>query len=290
MISKPRIDVIMSVYNGEKHLREAIESILNQTYTNFKLIIIDDSSNDGSLGIINSFADERIEVIRNKNRKGLTRNLNKALEMAEGKYVARQDADDVSLPSRFESQVAFLEKHPEVDVLGTASFLIDEKGNEIKKTITHPTPSRQIFLERNEVFHGSAMIKREALEATGGYNELFKYSQDYELWLRLAKENNVRNLQTPLYAFRIHKSSISLKKTREQFLFAIFARKIAKKELVLDGKLKKAIAKGGIGTIFPLLTFKEKLQVYRTSIKRQISGRLMQTKTGRALLDFYHRL
>jgi len=282
MISKPRIDVIMSVYNGEKYLREAIESILNQTYTNFKFIIVDDGSNDSSLDIINSFADERIEVIINKKREGLTRSLNKALEAAESKYVARQDADDVSLPSRFESQ------HLEVDVLGTGIYLIDEEGNEIGERTTHPSPSRQIFLERNEVFHGSAIIKRDALEAAGGYNELFKYSQDYELWLRLAKEHNVRNLQTPLYAFRIHKSSVSLKKTREQLLFEIFARKTAKNELVLDGELKKAIARDGIDSFFSSLTSKEKLRVYRTCIKRSISGRLMQTKTGRALLEFYH--
>jgi len=288
MISKPRIDVIMSVYNGEKYLREAIESILNQTYTNFKFIIVDDGSNDSSLDIINSFADERIEVIINKKREGLTRSLNKALEAAESKYVARQDADDVSLPSRFESQVDFLEKHLEVDVLGTGIYLIDEEGNEIGERTTHPSPSRQIFLERNEVFHGSAIIKRDALEAAGGYNELFKYSQDYELWLRLAKEHNVRNLQTPLYAFRIHKSSVSLKKTREQLLFEIFARKTAKNELVLDGELKKAIARDGIDSFFSSLTSKEKLRVYRTCIKRSISGRLMQTKTGRALLEFYH--
>lgn len=285
---KPRIDVIMSVYNGENFLKEAIESILKQTYTNFKFIIVDDGSNDSSFDIINSFPDERIEVIRNKRTEGLTRSLNKALRAGEGKYVARQDADDVSLPSRFASQVDFLEKHPEVDVLGTGIYLIDEEGNIVGERTTHPSPSREVFLERSEVFHGSVMIKRDALEAVGGYNELFKYSQDYELWLRLAKEHNVRNLQTPLYAFRIHESSVSLRKTREQFLFEIVARKTAKNELVLDEELKEAIARGGIGCFFSSLTFKEKLRVYRISIKRRISGRLMQTKTGRALLEFYH--
>jgi len=288
MVSKPRIDVIMSVYNGEKYLREAIESILKQTYTNFKFIIVDDGSNDSSFDIIDSFADERIEVIRNERSEGLTKRLNKALRVAQGKYVARQDADDVSLPSRFESQVDFLEKHPEVDVLGTGIYLIDDEGNRIGERTTHPSPSRQIFLERNEVFHGSAMIRRDALEAVGGYNELFKYSQDYDLWLRLAKERNIRNLQTPLYAFRMHRSSISIKKTREQLLFEMVARKTAKNELIINDELKKTIARDGINVYFSSLTSKEKFRVYRISIKRRVSSRLMQTKSGRALLEFYH--
>jgi glycosyltransferase involved in cell wall biosynthesis len=287
-MANPRIDVIMSVYNGEKYLREAIESVLEQTYTNFKFIIVDDGSDDSSFDIINSFADERIEVCKNERTEGLTKSLNKALKVAEGKYIARQDADDTSLPSRLECQVDFLEEHTEVDVLGTGIILIDEEGNRIGERTAQPSPSRQIFLERNELFHGSAVIRRDALDAVGRYNELFKYSQDYELWLKLAKEHNVRNLQIPLYASRIHRSSVSLKKTREQFLFEVAARKIAKNELVLDGKLKKEIASDGIESIFSLLTSKEKLRVYRISIKRGVSGRLMQTRTGRALLKFYH--
>lgn len=287
-MANPRIDVIMSVYNGENYLRKAIESVLEQTYKNVKFIIVDDCSDDGSTDIINSFSDERITVIRNKKTKGLTKSINKALKVAGGKYVARQDADDASLPRRFESQIDFLEKHPEVDVLGTSIILIDEKGNMIGERIPNLNPSRRSFFEGNELFHGSVVIRRDVLEAGGGYNELFKYSQDYELWLRLAKEHNIRNLQIPLYAFRIHKSSISLKKTREQLLFEIAARKIAKNELILDQELRNKIACDGIDSIRSLLTTKEKLQVYKISVKRGISGRLMQTKTGRIILRLYH--
>ncbi|PVX25775.1 MAG: glycosyl transferase, partial [Candidatus Bathyarchaeum sp.] len=234
MVSNPRIDVIMSVYNGETYLREAIESILNQTYTNFRFIIVDDCSNDGSFDIINSFTDERIVVIKNKKRSGLTRNLNKALRASDAEYVARQDADDASLSNRFKTQIDFFEKHPEVDLLGTGVYLINEKGDLIGERFAHPKPSKQIFLKANELFHGSAMIRREAIEAVGGYNEVFKYSQDYELWLRLAKKDNARNIQKPLYALRRHKSSVSLNKTKEQLLFELAARKIAKNELILD--------------------------------------------------------
>ena len=287
-MAKPRIDVIMSVYNGKRFLRQAIESVLNQSYPNFKFIIVDDGSKDNSVDIINSFHDERIELIRNEKTLGLTKSLNKALRIADGKYVARQDADDVSLPDRFESQVNFLEKHPEVDVLGTSIYLIDDKGTNIGKRTPYPTPSKQIFLDRNEVFHGSAMIRRDALQGVGGYGELFRYSQDYDLWLRIATQNNIRNLKTPLYSFRMHNSSVSLKKTKEQHLYSLFAIKTAKNKVVRNKKIHDEIKSCGITCIMSSMSLKEKLGVYFVSFKRGISSRLIQSKAGRALLRFYH--
>ncbi len=153
-MANPRIDVIMSVYNGEKYLREAIESVLGQTYTNVKFIIVDDGSDDSSFDIINSFADERIKVIRNERTEGLTKSLNKALKAAEGKYVARQDADDTSLPSRFENQVDFLEKQPEVDVLGTGIILIDEKETGLEKELRIQALLDRFSLKETNCFMG----------------------------------------------------------------------------------------------------------------------------------------
>ena len=137
MTSEPKINVIMSVYNGEKYLKQAIESILKQTYTNFRFIIVDDGSNDSSFDIIKSFTDERIVIIRNDRTQGLTRSLNKALRTANGEYIARQDADDISLSNRLKSQIDFLEKHPEVELLGTGVYLINEKGEEYKNGKTY---------------------------------------------------------------------------------------------------------------------------------------------------------
>jgi len=110
MHNKPKISVIMSVYNGEKYLGEAIDSVLGQTFTDFDFIIVNDGSTDGSPGIIQSYRDERIRVINNEKNIGLTKSLNKAIKESGGEYIARQDADDISLPERFEEQVWFLEE------------------------------------------------------------------------------------------------------------------------------------------------------------------------------------
>ncbi len=140
MSENPKVSVIMSVYNGDKYLREAIESILNQTFTDFEFIIVNDGSTDNSLEIIESYDDERIKTINNKKNIGLTKSLNKALKFAKGKYIARQDADDVSLPNRFEKQVEYLDSHPEVALVGTSVYLIDENGKIIGKRIAFAKP------------------------------------------------------------------------------------------------------------------------------------------------------
>jgi glycosyltransferase involved in cell wall biosynthesis len=128
MPKNPKLSVIMSVHNGEKYLREAIESILNQTFTDFKFIIINDGSTDNSLAIIRSYDDKRIRILNNGTNIGLTKSLNKALKQAKGKYIARQDADDVSLPDRFEAQLKYFVQYPEVALLGTSTYIINQEG------------------------------------------------------------------------------------------------------------------------------------------------------------------
>jgi len=222
----PKISVVMSVYNGEKHLRESIESILNQTFTDFEFIIVNDGSTDNSLEIITSYDDERIKIINNEENIGLTKSLNKAIKQARGVYIARQDADDISLSNRLELQFKFLEKHPEVALLGTGIYVIDENGDEIEKRIMHPNPKRSL-LKGNRFIHGSVMFRKSVIDELGAYNETLRYSQDYELWLRLSKEYDVRNLTVPLYKLRMHKSSILSRKVEEQQMYAVLARKLA---------------------------------------------------------------
>ena len=222
----PKISVVMSVYNGEKHLRESIESILNQTFTDFEFIIVNDGSTDNSLEIIKSYDDERIKIINNEENIGLTKSLNKAIKQARGVYIARQDADDISLSNRLELQFKFLEKHPEVALLGTGIYVIDENGDEIEKRIMHPNPKRSL-LKGNRFIHGSVMFRKSVIDELGAYNETLRYSQDYELWLRLSKEYDVRNLTVPLYKLRMHKSSILSRKVEEQQMYAVLARKLA---------------------------------------------------------------
>lgn len=202
------ISVLMPVYNGEEFLCEAIESILSQSYQSFEFIIIDDGSTDGSLEIINSYAkaDQRILVMENKRNIGLARSLNKGLEIAQGSYIARQDADDRSAEHRFKAQLAHALSHPEIDLIGSDSFVIDINGEVVchNQAFSKITDRWKALLERKAIFpHGSAFIKRDKLLEVGGYDERFYYSQDGELWLRLLDAGaKVHTISLPLYYYR----------------------------------------------------------------------------------------
>ena len=229
----PKINVIMSVYNGKPHLKEAIDSIFNQTFSDFEFIIINDCSTDASLEIIKSYDDGRIKIISNEVNIGLTKSLNKALKEASGKYIARQDADDISLPNRLELQLKYLENHPQVALLGTGIYVVDARGKEIEKRIMQPNP-RASLQKGNRIVHGSVMFRKSAIDKIGGYNEALKYAQDYELWLRMAKRHGVRNLPLPLYKLRMHGGSILSQKAEEQQMCAVLAQKLAMGEIRED--------------------------------------------------------
>ena len=226
----PKISVVMSVYNGEQHIRESIESILNQTFTDFEFIIVNDGSTDNSPEIIKSYDDARTRIINNEKNIGLTKSLNKAIKQTRGEYIARQDADDISLPNRLELQLEFLEKHLDVALLGTGIYVINENGDEIEKRIMHPNPKKSL-LKGNRFIHGSVMFRKSVIDELGAYNETLKYSQDYELWLRMSKKYKMRNLTSPLYKLRMHRGSILSKNIEEQQMYAVLARKLAMNEV-----------------------------------------------------------
>lgn len=203
------ISVILPVYNGEKYLKEAIESILNQTYTNFEFIIIDDGSKDSSLEIIREYEkeDERIVVVSREN-KGLIATLNEGMERAKGKYIARMDQDDISLPERFERQIKVM-KNNNIMVCGTYTKVIDEDGKYIKDEIV-PTQDDEIvkkLLEcTNPLFHPTVMFKKFD---NIFYNELAHNCEDYELWLKYTEIGKIENLPEYLLKYRIELSSIT---------------------------------------------------------------------------------
>lgn len=261
MLDNPRISVIMSVYNGEKYLREAIESILSQTFTNFEFIIVNDASVDSSLEIIRSYQDERIRTINNEKNIGLTKSLNKAIREARGEYIARQDADDISLPNRFEEQIKYFDKHPEVALLGTSADKIDEQGKVLLKVIVTTKPGRSLF-KGNQFNHGSTMFKRGAVDRLRGYNELFKYCQDYELWLRIANCYEVRNLKQVLYKLRFHDEAIRFKHGDESALFHLLALRSARNNL--DQKVLGIINNHGIKGLYHHLSKNEKVFFHKS--------------------------
>ena len=221
----------MSVFNQEKYLEESIKSILSQTFRDFEFIVVNDACSDRSYEILKYWADKdsRIKIIANEENIGLTKSLNKAIKEARGEYVARQDADDISLPERLEKQVSFLDKHPEIKILGTFGYIIDENGKVLggyRTSVSYANIKRDL-IKKNPFMHTSVMIKKEIINKVGDYNEKFNVSQDYELWFRILRVAIGENLPLFLVKKRWHNDMISIKKDKEQIKNTIFFRKQA---------------------------------------------------------------
>lgn len=210
MVNKPSISVIMSVYNAAEYLNLAIESILNQTFTDFEFIIIDDGSTDESKKIIESYKDKRIRLISRPN-KGLTKSLNEGLRIAKGMYIARQDADDISKVDRFEKQVNFLNHNPDIGMVGSNYTVIDETGSELTTTnvFTHQDDLKLCLVNCNQFGHGSIMMRSDLNELKKGYDQSVGYVEDYDLWIRISRETGVANIEEPLYLWRKSSESIT---------------------------------------------------------------------------------
>ncbi|MBD2526706.1 glycosyltransferase [Nostoc sp. FACHB-133] len=208
----PKVTVLMPVYNGEIYLREAIDSILSQTFQDFEFLIINDGSTDSTREIVCSYEDPRIRLIDNDYNLGLTQSLNKGLKLAEGEFIARQDADDISEPERLVKQVDFLETHPEVALVGTWYKQIDTQGNLICECQL-PYDCTQIrwgLLFYSPFIHSAVMLQKSAvLEQIGFYNEVAIHAEDYELWCRIALRLKIANLSDYLIKWRVHPSSVT---------------------------------------------------------------------------------
>ena len=207
--SQPLVSVIIPVYNAEKYVEQAVRSIMNQTYQNLEILITDDWSTDGSFEILKKLSEEdsRIKLFRNTENQKIVRTLNALVERASGKYIARMDADDISLAKRIEKQVAFLEANPDIALCGTNAFCIDVNSKIISK-VRFPIRSEdcKYFLKYSTCFfHPSIFINAQILKENP-YSEFFLYAEDYELWVRLLCENNLEgtNLQEPLLYYRTY--------------------------------------------------------------------------------------
>ena len=223
-----KVSVIMSVYNGERHLRESVDSILNQTFKDFEFIIINDGSSDKTMDILKAYGDKRIILITQDNM-GLTKSLNNGIAIAKGRYIARQDADDKSEIDRLEKQVNYMESNLSVGLLGTMFKIIDENGM-FRRTSYLPVDNEIIkerLVEINQFCHGSVMIRKVALEKVGTYRDYFKYAQDYDLWLRISESFHVSNLPEPLYCYRELMHAISSNHIIKQSKYAGVAAKMA---------------------------------------------------------------
>ena len=210
-MSRPLITVLLAVHNGAPWLREAIDSILAQSWREFEFLIIDDASTDATPDILRSYHDPRIRVIRNASNLGLTASLNAGLRLATGDLVARQDADDISHPHRLAKQAAFLSAHPQIAAVGSQAWIIDEHGRSLGKK-DYPLGHRAIWwshLWDNAIAHSAVMFRRKAVQEAGGYDETFRASQDYELWSRLGDRHLLANLPERLLKLRVVSTSIT---------------------------------------------------------------------------------
>lgn len=208
MSDNPLVSVIMPVFNGETFLKESIQSILNQTYKNFEFIIINDGSTDTSASILSHFTnkDNRIKIYTFLDNAGVVRCLNKGIELSQGKYIARMDADDISLPNRLKKQVLFLEQNPKYYLIGSQTEMINQKGKQLG--VFTQLYSSYEELKISSLFyspfsHPTIMIKKEFLNSTSYHSDFHKI-EDYDLWIRLLENNFASNLNETLLLYRIH--------------------------------------------------------------------------------------
>lgn len=224
----PLVTVLLPVYNAERHLAESVQSILDQTFSDFELLIVDDGSTDKSAEIIHLFTDKRIRYIKNEQNLKLIKTLNRGLQEARGEFIARMDSDDISFPQRLERQLQFFQRRPDVDVAGTFAIRIDDKGlhgalikrpvgDELQKTVWWPTP----------LLHPTVMMRRQVVDRGFTYDESCLHCEDYDLWIRLSKAGlKIENLPAPMLYYRVHGGGVSIQNRQLQLRnsFQVFSK------------------------------------------------------------------
>lgn len=221
MLEDTCISVVMPVYNGEKHVLAALQSILSQSHKNLEVIIINDGSTDKTLEILSALIDGRVKIVSNAQNLGLISSLNIGVQLAKGKFIARMDADDVSLPKRLETQMSYLQSHPDVAVVGTDMIVVDDQLRPVQR----PTPIETLPLNISYlrwsgpiVFHPTVLARAEVLKSHP-YNPSAKLFEDFFLWNELmAKGYLFANIAEPLLLYRRHANSVSVASDKAQVI------------------------------------------------------------------------
>jgi len=263
MIKHPLISVLMPAYNAEKYIGEAISSVLNQTFGDFELIVINDGSTDKTEEIILSFSDPRIRYVKNETNLKLIATLNKGIDLANGKYIARIDADDICLPNRFEKQMDFFEKHPDYALCGSWAYLINVKGEEIGqiKFIDSHNLLQISLLFSCPVIHPSVMVRTEIFKQFK-YSNIALHCEDIELWIRIINFGlKIANIPEYLIKYRWHDANISVENEAFQ---------IAKKMELLKPHIENFVGREISKEEFDLHLFSFRL--YHLGKKKSISN------------------
>ncbi|MHB1213703.1 MAG: glycosyltransferase [Thiobacillus sp.] len=260
----------MPAHNCEAYVLEAVSSLLSQTFSDFELLVIDDGSTDATRTLLESVHDPRLRLVSNERNVGLIETLNRGLVLALGRYIARMDADDISLPARLEKQVQYLEAHPDILVLGSMVNLINERG-EIFGTIddypTDPNEIRDYLLRECCLIHPSVMFRKETVMSAGGYSTGAEHAEDYDLWLHLSDHYRIANLPEKLVSYRMHQNQVSIRNLVTQYHVAQSCRMAA---------LERRTALGEDMSVA--------LKVVRTSLYRRLSA--AECTLGREYLNW----
>lgn len=232
----PKISVIMPAYNAEAYIKEAIDSILNQSFTDFELIVINDCSVDGTEAVVLGYSDRRIIYFKNEKNMGVAATLNRGLSAAKGEFIARMDSDDVAMPERFAQQVDFLIRHPNYAICGSSLTVFGE--NQPERAFPYPQTDKEI--RANMIFnspfaHPTIMMRGEMLNRCGRYyDESYEKAEDFELWYRLLRYGKGYNFQQPLLRYRHHGKQVRTANAAEQKEAVLRLRERMVKELNAD--------------------------------------------------------
>jgi hypothetical protein len=226
-MSSPAISVVMSVFNGEAFLTESIDSILQQTFTDFEFVIIDDGSNDSTLEILSDFAkrDSRVRVFPQKN-KGRAESLNRGIDLVRSPLIARMDADDISLSNRLKEQFEFMNRHPEVGLLGSGVEFVAPGGKRLGTSLP-PLDDAELRIRMrygNQFYHPTVIMRKEIVVAAGKYRKVLCDADDFDLFLRMAERTKLASLPQPVLLYRVHGSQASIRRMSHQALCVLAAR------------------------------------------------------------------
>jgi len=205
-MNDPKLTVLMPAYNAAKHLRQAIDSILSQTFTDFEFLIIDDGSTDSSVEIIYSYKDNRIRLVRNEENMGISATLNKGIQLARTSLIARMDSDDISYPARLQKQYDFLEQNPDVALLSTWAREVAVDGSPVNTERFISEYYYYMLTFQCWIYHPTVMYKREAVMDAGMYST--PYSEDYDLWWQLLRKYKIANMSEVLVDYRLSDESL----------------------------------------------------------------------------------
>jgi glycosyltransferase involved in cell wall biosynthesis len=217
---QPSVTVLMPVYNAERFLSEAIDSILHQTFTNFEFLIIDDGSTDSSLKIINSYRDQRIILVRNETNLGITASLNKGIDLARAHLIARMDADDISYPERLQKQYDYLKQHPDSALVSALARVITEDKQTVYIDKTNSNYYYYNLTFCSPIYHSSVMYRKAAVQDVGMYT--VPYSEDFELFWLLSRKYKIYNLPEVLLDYRDNSQSLHQVTKKKEYAEAAF--------------------------------------------------------------------